>query len=86
MLCGGKLVQIGTSIGIARYPIEGETPSDLIRNADSAMYAAKAGGKNTFRFSSANTVRLPVDTQDTHGGALIARLVREPLEARARSA
>ena len=86
MLCGGKLVQIGTSIGIARYPIEGETPSDLIRNADAAMYTAKAGGKNTFRFSSANTIRLPIDAPSTPGGALIARMVREPLEARARSA
>ncbi len=84
--CGGKLVQIGTSIGIARYPIEGETPSDLIRNADAAMYAAKSGGKNTFRFFSANPIRLPIDTQNHDTGVVLARMDRAPLEARARSA
>ncbi len=45
-------VHIGASIGIARYPSDGDDPDSLTKNADAAMYAAKAGGRNTSRFFS----------------------------------
>ena len=38
------------SIGVAHYPHDGETPSDLLHNADKAMYAAKQAGKGLIRF------------------------------------
>jgi diguanylate cyclase (GGDEF)-like protein/PAS domain S-box-containing protein len=46
----GQSVQVGTSIGIAVFPGGGQTPAELIKNADSAMYAAKNSGKNAYRF------------------------------------
>ncbi len=39
---------VTVSIGIAMAPKDGKTTQVLIKNADSAMYAAKANGKNTF--------------------------------------
>lgn len=41
---------ISASIGIALYPHDGVTPSDLLRAADSAMYRAKERGGNDFQF------------------------------------
>jgi diguanylate cyclase (GGDEF)-like protein/PAS domain S-box-containing protein len=52
----GKTAQVGTSIGIAMYPINGDTPAELIKSADTAMYAAKAAGKNTHRFFNVDMV------------------------------
>jgi predicted signal transduction protein with EAL and GGDEF domain len=41
---------ISTSIGVAVYPADGETPEDLIKHADIAMYRAKETGRNNFQF------------------------------------
>jgi diguanylate cyclase (GGDEF)-like protein/PAS domain S-box-containing protein len=43
-------LRIGTSIGIVQYPDDGQDEKELIKNADTAMYAAKHAGKNAFRF------------------------------------
>jgi diguanylate cyclase (GGDEF)-like protein/PAS domain S-box-containing protein len=44
--------RIGTSIGIALYPVHGETREDLLRAADEAMYAAKKAGRGTWRMAN----------------------------------
>ncbi|MEM7044649.1 MAG: bifunctional diguanylate cyclase/phosphodiesterase, partial [Pseudomonadota bacterium] len=45
----GVDVIVGTSIGLARSPVDGDSYATLIRHADMAMYEAKRAGKNTFR-------------------------------------
>jgi diguanylate cyclase len=42
---GGRHVSITASIGVAEVVGTIDTPADLLRRADEAMYAAKAGGK-----------------------------------------
>ncbi|WP_192805121.1 PAS domain S-box protein [Noviherbaspirillum aerium] len=43
-------VFVRASIGIAMYPQDGATKEVLFRNADAAMYSAKANGRNRYRF------------------------------------
>jgi diguanylate cyclase (GGDEF)-like protein/PAS domain S-box-containing protein len=52
-LIGGHTLYTSTSIGIALYPDNAQHIDDLMRNADTAMYFAKADGGNLFRFFSA---------------------------------
>lgn len=46
----GRKVVIGTSIGITLAPNDATDADSLIRNADLALYKAKAEGRNCYRF------------------------------------
>jgi diguanylate cyclase (GGDEF)-like protein/PAS domain S-box-containing protein len=46
----GHKVHVGTSIGIALFPEDGDNFNALMKDADTAMYRAKQKGRNTFCF------------------------------------
>ncbi|MFC5509591.1 EAL domain-containing protein [Massilia jejuensis] len=48
----GRDILPGTSIGVSRFPHDGDTVDRVMRAADAAMYHAKALGKNNSQFYS----------------------------------
>ena len=48
--CAGHLITTDASIGIAIAPQDGANLDQLLKNADLAMYEAKADGRRTYRF------------------------------------
>ena len=69
----GASVVVTPSLGLSVYPEDGSDAATLLRNADLAMYEAKAAGRNTFRFFDADVHR-----RATESMAIEARL-REAL-------
>ena len=50
----GYQIDIGTSIGIALAPADGSASHELLKNADTALYGAKASGRGTSCFYEAS--------------------------------
>ncbi len=49
----GRELYVTASIGVVLFPLHGEDPQTLVRNADIAMYRAKESGRNTYEVYSA---------------------------------
>lgn len=49
-LLDGHELSVTTSVGVAVYPSDGLNGSDLLKNADTAMYRAKEKGRNGIQF------------------------------------
>ena len=67
-LDGGQQVYVRASIGISLFPADGVDASELVRNADAAMYESKRRGRNSFSFyteafTSDATSRLQLETR-----------------------
>ena len=45
----GQQIHMSTSLGATLYPADGDVAEEILKNADIAMYAAKAAGKNCWR-------------------------------------
>jgi len=70
------MVEVRASMGVALAPRDGRDPQSLLQCADLALYAAKAAGRNTYRFfesQMAEYARARVRLQHELGQALTAQ-------------
>ncbi len=70
--CEGRRVSIGMSIGIAMFPSDGTDSVTLLRNADAALYRAKAEGRGEIRFYEAEMDRLLHDRRSLQADLALA--------------
>ena len=49
---GGELLPMSVSVGVAVYPVDGQSSEKLVSSADAAMYLAKRSGRNNMQFAS----------------------------------
>jgi len=64
-------IRVSASFGIAMYPLDGKDVATLIRNADTAMYRAKANGRHGFEFYTSDLTqsainRMALETDLSH--------------------
>jgi diguanylate cyclase (GGDEF)-like protein len=69
---GDQTPTLTCSIGVSVYPVDATDPNGLIKQADTAMYAAKEAGRNAYRFYTADMnvrvqARLQLETDMRRG-------------------
>lgn len=74
----GKTMSVSTSIGISIYPIDSSESTELIRQADQAMYRAKQAGKNCYAFSLQSLPEQSLPEQNLLSGTSTEEKVRTP--------
>ena len=68
----GRALSVTCSIGISLYPEHGDDVETLIKNADAAMYSAKEGGRNTFRFFTSEMTEYAVERLELESSLRVA--------------
>lgn len=68
---GSHEIYVRGSVGIAQFPRDADDAQELLRAADTAMYVAKAAGKNTYAvfqpaMAESSHSRLRIDTELRH--------------------
>ena len=69
---GDQTPTLTCSIGVSVYPVDAADPGAVIKQADTAMYAAKGAGRNAYRFYTADMnarvqARLQLETDMRRG-------------------
>lgn len=64
----GMRISTSFSIGVCTYPIDGVNFLGLLNKADTAMYAAKKQGRNTFRFFSDDMNTAAIERMNLENG------------------
>ncbi len=73
---GSRELRVSASVGVAIYPQDGKTPSELLKNADAAMYFAKNQGRATVRYFDASlalAADLAIDTEQELSAAVTGK-------------
>jgi diguanylate cyclase (GGDEF)-like protein/PAS domain S-box-containing protein len=73
-----KEIPVGASIGVALFPADGNSVTELVRAADVAMYHAKAGGGHVVHFFSAD-MKASTEAKQRLETALREALARDEL-------
>jgi predicted signal transduction protein with EAL and GGDEF domain len=76
-LIEGHQIVVDISIGISIAPIDAIEPDQLLKNADMALYGAKADGRGTFRFFEAE---MDARMQARRKNRNVVRMVKSALE------
>jgi diguanylate cyclase (GGDEF)-like protein/PAS domain S-box-containing protein len=75
----GHELHVSASLGVATYPHDGVTETELIKNADAAMYCAKDWGVNAYRLYAADMSDSITDRLELQAG-LSQALERDEFE------
>jgi diguanylate cyclase (GGDEF)-like protein/PAS domain S-box-containing protein len=75
VVLGDEVAYVSASIGITLFPNDGERIETLLRNADQALYVAKAAGRNRWSYFSPEMQAAALEKR------AIVRDLREALEA-----
>jgi diguanylate cyclase (GGDEF)-like protein len=67
-LLEGRELSVTMSVGVSVFPMDGQAPDALVRNADTAMYRSKQQGRNMYQLftpgtSATTPERLKLETQ-----------------------
>lgn len=81
---GHRVVRPGCSLGVTFFPADGCTPKDLLKNADIALYQAKARGRGVWSFYNP-AHKQQVERRQATADALRVALVDNQIEIAAQT-
>jgi diguanylate cyclase (GGDEF)-like protein/PAS domain S-box-containing protein len=83
-MLGHRIVRPGCSLGVTFFPTDGCTPKDLLKNADIALYQAKARGRGVWSFYNPAFKR-QVEQRQATADALRVALAENQIEIAAQT-